>query len=246
MAGDLTAQPAVTGVSGRHAAQVSDVIELAGVSVEVPGRRILDGLDLRVAAGETVAVMGPSGSGKTTLLNCVAGITRPSAGRVTVAGLALTESSERTVSAHRLRNVGIVFQFGELLPELTVEENVALPARFAGMADAAERSRALLLAVGLDGFGGRTVDTLSGGEAQRVAIARALVAGPPVVLADEPTGALDETTGADVVATLVASCTARGAALVLVTHDPAVAAAADRVLRLRGGALEPHPQFLAR
>jgi predicted ABC-type transport system involved in lysophospholipase L1 biosynthesis ATPase subunit len=223
------------------------MVVLEGVVVELGDRRILDGVEIEVGAGEVVAVTGPSGSGKTTLLNVIAGIRMPDSGEVVVAGRQLGVMSADDRAAHRLRNVGMVFQFGELLPELSVIENVALPARLAGVgrAEAHDAAASWLERVGI----GRLVDahpnTLSGGEAQRAAIARALAPDPSVLLADEPTGALDEQNGQLVVDTLVELARATAAALVIVTHDPVVAVRADRAVRLANGCLlataEVHP-----
>ncbi|MEU9776296.1 ABC transporter ATP-binding protein [Streptomyces sanyensis] len=221
--------------------QDGPVARAAGLVVDVPGRRIADGLDLEVAAGEAVAVTGPSGSGKTTLLNALAGLVRPAAGSVAVCGHSLHDASGDAAAALRLAHVGMVFQFGELLPELSVAENVALPAMFAGHADAAARAAGLLDLVGLGGQGHRAPEELSGGEAQRAAVARALVCRPRLVLADEPTGALDEGNARRVTRVLLDACREGGAALVVATHDAEVARAADRTLRLRSGRLHAVP-----
>lgn len=215
----------------------SPVVQLRDVVVSVPGRQLLAGASLTVGAGESVAVMGPSGSGKTTLLNCIAGLARPTGGKVSVAGLQYEDASESRLSAHRLRSIGMVFQFGELLPELSVVENVALPALFAGRDDATTVARQQLAKVDLAQAAERFPDSLSGGETQRVAIARALATEPAVVLADEPTGALDEENAKLITAQLIAACAEGGAALVIATHDSAVARATDRILRLRAGQL---------
>lgn len=213
------------------------LVSLEGLTVKVPGRRLLTGASLRVHRGEAVAVIGPSGSGKTTLLNCVAGLTRPEIGTVTVAGRRTNELSDDESARHRLSHIGMVFQFGELMPELSVAENVALPAWFAGRTDARARAGELLATVGLDGFGERAPEELSGGETQRVAIARALICEPRLVLADEPTGSLDEDNVRIVTEVLLNACRQRGAALLVATHDASVAAAMDRGVRLRGGVL---------
>ncbi|WP_176582897.1 ABC transporter ATP-binding protein [Streptomyces marincola] len=221
------------------------VVRAAGVVVEVPGRRLADGLDLELGAGEAVAVMGPSGSGKTTVLNALAGLVPLSGGSVAIAGEPISELSADRAAALRLAHIGMVFQFGELVPELSVRENVALPALFAGRGDATGRADALLERVGLAGYGARAPEELSGGEAQRVAIARALVCGPRVVLADEPTGALDEDNARRVTGVLLRSCREQDTALLVATHDAAVAAAMDRTLLLRGGRLRPRPSTAA-
>lgn len=217
--------------------QHSHVVQVAGLVIAVPGRMILDGCDLAVLSGESVAVMGPSGSGKTTLLNCIAGLARPQAGTVVADGVDMTRAREGKAAAHRLSRIGIVFQSSELMHELTVLENVLLPGLLARNPDGPARAHALLDEVGMGAFDGAMPDTLSGGEAQRVAIARALMNRPAVVLADEPTGALDAENGAAVVRVLTAACAAGRTALIVATHDPAVARAADRTVRLVEGRL---------
>jgi ABC-type lipoprotein export system ATPase subunit len=214
-------------------------VQLADVVVDVPGRRILAGISLTVRAGESVAVVGPSGSGKTTLLNCIAGLTAARSGKVTVVGEDMTAAHAARVAALRLRAIGIVFQFGELLPELNVVENVALPALFMRRRDAYATARQLLQAVNMAGSGERSTDSLSGGETQRVAVARALVNEPVVVLADEPTGALDEDNARVVTQLLSTICKERQTALIVATHDPLVAQCSDRILRLGRGHLTP-------
>jgi ABC-type lipoprotein export system ATPase subunit len=215
------------------------LVSLRGVEISLGGRRLLDGLDLEVQPGESVAITGPSGSGKTTLLHLIAGIVTPDSGEVDVVGRDLTGLSVDARAAHRLRHIGLVFQFGELLPELTVRENVSLPARMAGVdrETADHRSMRWLERVDLTAQADAAPATLSGGEAQRVAIARALASKPSVVLADEPTGALDERNGLTITALLIELTTAAGGCLVLVTHDPAVAERSDRELRLVAGRL---------
>ncbi|WP_431780939.1 ABC transporter ATP-binding protein [Streptomyces chumphonensis] len=217
------------------------VARAAGLVVEVPGRRIADGLDIEVGAGEAVAVMGPSGSGKTTLLNTLAGLNRPSGGLVEICGQPISGVPEDAAAAVRLSDIGMVFQFGELMPELSVLENVALPAMFAGTGDARACAEELLGLVGMAGYGHRAPEELSGGEAQRAAIARALVRRPRLVLADEPTGALDEDNARRVTEVLLDACRVGGAALVVATHDAAVASAMDRTLLLRSGRLRAAP-----
>lgn len=196
---------------------------------------MLDGVDLELAAGESVAVMGPSGSGKTSLLHCFAGLVVAAAGEVDVAGHPLHRMSRRDRARMRLDHVGMVFQFGELLEELSVAENVGLPLRLRG--ERLERVRPVLDAVGLADRASSWPAELSGGEVQRVAIARAVAGSPTILLADEPTGALDEERSAAVCSLLRRSAADVGAALVVATHDPAVAATLDRVVRLRAGRL---------
>ena len=202
--------------------------------------RALDGASLAVAAGEAVAVMGPSGSGKTSLLHCLAGIVRPDAGQVLLDGAPVQALGEARRSELRRTRYGFVFQSGQLLGELPAEENVALPLLLAGVdrREAVARARTWLEPLGLRGLGGRRPGELSGGQAQRVAIARALVTGASVVFADEPTGALDSVTGAEVMDVLRGATRAAGAALVLVTHDPAVAAWCDRTVLVRDGRVD--------
>jgi putative ABC transport system ATP-binding protein len=203
-------------------------------------REVLRGISLAVAQGELVALVGRSGSGKSTLLNLVAALDRPTSGHLEVGGRDLGGLDERSRTLFRRRHVGFVFQFFNLLPTLTVEENVLLPLELVGRrTDAAARAEArrLLAAVGLEDRARSFPDRLSGGEQQRVAVARALAHDPALVLADEPTGALDGDTGRAVLDLLVALARDRGKAVLLVTHSDAVAAAADRVLVLDSGRL---------
>src|SRR5215216_3866353 len=205
-------------------------------------RRVLDGTDLDVAAGEIVAVLGRSGSGKSTLLHVLGGLDRPQAGTVEVAGERVTGAGERRLSALRRMHVGSVFQFFHLLPELSGEANVLLAARVRGARpDAPARGRALVDRLGLRHVAASFPHQLSGGEQQRFAIARALVNDPSLLLADEPTGNLDVQTGADVLA-LLRELAAEGRAVVLVAHEPSAAAIADRVLRLEHGRLAAEPR----
>jgi putative ABC transport system ATP-binding protein len=191
---------------------------------------------LRVAAGELLAVMGPSGSGKTTLLSLVGGLDRPSAGRVLVAGKDVGGLKAKDLAILRRRTVGYVFQDLNLLAGLTARENVSIPLELDGrpIAEARKAAQEALASVGLAELGDRFPDDLSGGEQQRVAIARALVGGRRILLADEPTGALDSMTGESVMRLLRAHCDGGGTAI-LVTHDAAHAAWADRVVFLRDG-----------
>jgi putative ABC transport system ATP-binding protein len=196
----------------------------------------LRGLYLEVAGGEVVTLLGRSGSGKTTLLNLLAGLDRPTRGRVEVEGADLDRLGERGRTLLRRRRIGFVFQFFNLLPTLTALENVGLALELAGLPDRG-RARAALAAVGLDGKERRRPNELSGGEQQRVAIARALVKGPAVILADEPTGNLDTASGDLVLDLLSSRCREAGAALLMATHAPLAAQRADRVLRMADGAL---------
>jgi ABC-type lipoprotein export system ATPase subunit len=199
--------------------------------------RAVDGVDLDVARGETVAVMGPSGCGKSTLLYLLGGLDRPTAGEIWLAGQDMSRLSERRLARLRREAIGFVFQAFHLMDELTAVENVELPALLAGGSPRAARRRAteLLEQVGLANRAKFLPTQLSGGQRPRVAIARALVAGPQVVLADEPTGNLDSAATADVLR-LFDGLHAAGQTLVIVTHDPRVAAAADRTISMRDGA----------
>lgn len=211
-------------------------LEVADLALEIPGRRLLDSASLEVKAGECLAIVGPSGVGKTSLLNCIAGISTPAAGSVTVDETEVSRLPSSQRSAFRLRHIGMVFQFGELLPELTLVENVALPLRLLGedRRAAEERANALLVEVGLADQARSRPELLSGGEIQRGAIARALVHDPSLVLADEPTGMLDEDNTERIVDLLIGSTRRAGTALLVVTHNPAVARAADRIMLIRG------------
>jgi putative ABC transport system ATP-binding protein len=197
----------------------------------------LRGATVEVAAGEILAIMGPSGSGKSTLLYCLAGILRPDDGEVWFAGTRVDLLGERARTELRRRRFGFVFQFGQLVPELPAVENVMLPLLLAGQRRPAARARAALLLdrLGLGGLERRRPGELSGGQAQRVAVARALVARPLVIFADEPTGALDSLAGERVMELLVDAARGQGATVVLVTHEPRVAAYADREVVVRDG-----------
>ncbi|KOU94890.1 ABC transporter ATP-binding protein [Streptomyces sp. MMS21 TC-5] len=198
----------------------------------------LRGIDLSVHPGELVAVMGPSGSGKSTLLTLAGGLDTPSSGRVLVEGTDITAASRKQLAALRRRSIGYVFQDYNLIPALTAAENVALPRELDGTSARKARSSALaaLEEMGLGALADRFPDEMSGGQQQRVAIARALVGDRRLVLADEPTGALDSETGESVLALLRSRCDA-GAAGILVTHEPRFAAWADRVVFLRDGSV---------
>ncbi len=218
-----------------------DVIRLDGVTktYQAGAPPALADLSMHVAAGEVVAVMGPSGSGKSTLLNLIAGLDRPTAGTVTVAGRRIDSLSESALARFRARHVGIIFQFFNLLDDLTVEDNVLLPAQLAGASRRTARARAgeLLARMGLEEHGNDYPARLSGGQRQRVAIARALVNSPELLLADEPTGALDTATGQQI-GQLLRHLNEGGQTLVLVTHDPALAERyAARTVRIVDGQL---------
>jgi len=219
------------------------VISLRGLSrtfVTPAGRfDAVRGIDLEVGAGEFVAIVGRSGSGKTTLLNLIAGLDRPSAGSVTVAGRGLGELGHDQLASWRGRNVGIVFQFFQLLPTLSVAENVLLAMDLAGSVPARERparAAALLERVGVADQAEKLPDTLSGGQQQRVAIARALANDPPLLLADEPTGNLDSGTSADIFA-LFGSLVSQGKTVVVVTHERDAMTGVTRSVTLSDGAL---------
>ena len=196
---------------------------------------ILDGVSLDIAAGEVVAVVGPSGSGKSTLLGLIAGLDTPSAGSVVVDGVEVTRLRESELARFRRRTLGFVFQSYHLIPTLTAAENVAVPLELAGVARPLTVARLRLAEVGLAERADHYPVQLSGGEQQRVAIARAMALTPPLLLADEPTGNLDSSTGAQIVDLLLALNRERHSTLLLVTHDPALAARAGRAIALRDG-----------
>ncbi len=199
---------------------------------------ILKGISLAVAPGEAVGLVGPSGSGKSTLLMTMAGLERPDSGRVMVEGTDLAGLDEDALARFRGRRIGIVFQSFHLVPTMTALENVALPLELADAADAHMRAARELEAVGLGHRLHHYPAQLSGGEQQRVAIARAVAPEPAILVADEPTGNLDEATGAQIVDLLFALKRGRGATLVLVTHDPGLARLCDRTVRLRSGLID--------
>jgi putative ABC transport system ATP-binding protein len=196
---------------------------------------ILHPLDLVIPGGRVVAITGASGSGKSTLLGLIAGLDAPSTGRIVIDEVDITALSEDALARLRGTRIGFVFQFFHLLPSLTAFENVLVPMEIAGAADPSGRAKALLAEVGLTGRGHHYPSQLSGGEQQRVAIARALANDPPILLADEPTGNLDSTTGRHVIDLLLQIHRSRKSTLVLVTHDPEIAAIADLSISLRDG-----------
>lgn len=207
----------------------------------------LAGVDLDVAAGEVLAVMGPSGAGKSTLLHVLAGILTPDAGEVCFDGEQVSGWPDRRRASLRLRRFGFVFQFGDLIPELTLAENVALPLELTGVSrsEARDRAHEVLAALGIDGAAARRAGEVAGGQHQRAAVARALAHRPAVLFADEPTGALDSVTGQAVLEQLVAHAKDNGSAVVLVTHEARVAAYADREVILRDGLLAETPAAVA-
>jgi putative ABC transport system ATP-binding protein len=200
---------------------------------------ILRGIDLDVADGETIGVVGPSGSGKTSLLMLLAGLERASSGSIEVAGQDLTPLDEDGRAKFRLANLGIIFQSFHLIPSMTAAQNVAVPLELAGRADAARVAAAALGEVGLAHRLTHLPSELSGGEQQRVALARALAPAPRLLLADEPTGNLDIATGGKVMDLLFGLCGAAKATLLLITHDPALAARCGRIVTLRDGVIVP-------
>ena len=215
--------------------QASAVTKTYGIApVET---RALNGVDLHIAAGESIAIMGPSGSGKTTLLHLLAGVLAPTTGTVSWRGRDLAAMSDAQRTKLRRSEFGFVFQSGQLLPELPAEENAALPLLLAGLdrKTAIDLARQHLARLGLAGLEHRRPGELSGGQAQRVAIARALVSDPEVIFADEPTGALDNATGWEVMRVLRASAHICGAALVVVTHNPEVAHWCSRTVTMADG-----------
>jgi putative ABC transport system ATP-binding protein len=209
-------------------------VELRNVTRRYRDVTALDDVTVAFAAGTFAAVMGPSGSGKSTLLQCAAGLDRPDSGTVAVDGTDLGRLGEAGRARLRRSRIGFVFQAFNLLPMLTAEQNVGLPLRLAGRRPARAATSTALAEVGLAGRERHRPDALSGGQQQRVAIARALVTRPAVVFADEPTGALDSTSGGEILALLRRLADA-GQTVVMVTHDPLAAAAADRVLTLTDG-----------
>ncbi|MBL8588846.1 MAG: ABC transporter ATP-binding protein [Methylobacteriaceae bacterium] len=202
---------------------------------------ILKGITASIGRGEAIGLVGPSGSGKSTLLMTMAGLERPDSGRIAVEGQDLGAMSEDDLARFRGRRIGIVFQSFHLIPTMTALENVAVPLELAGAADAFALARAELSAVGLGERLSHYPAQLSGGEQQRVALARALAPNPAILVADEPTGNLDESTGASIVDLMFALKRERGSTLVLVTHDPTLAARCDRTIRLRSGRIEEAP-----
>jgi putative ABC transport system ATP-binding protein len=220
-----TAAIALTGVNlslGRGAARV----------------HILKDIEVHIGRGEAIGLVGPSGSGKSTLLMVMAGLERPDTGTVVVAGQDLGRLDEDGLARFRGRHVGIVFQSFHLIPTMTALENVAVPLELAGARDAFERATQELAVVDLSERLGHYPAELSGGEQQRVALARALAPNPAILIADEPTGNLDEATGKQIIELVFAGHSERNTTLVLVTHDTALAARCDRVVRLRSGRIE--------
>jgi len=217
-------------------------VELRGVELSLGSGaarvHILRGVSLTIGRGETVGLVGPSGSGKSTLLMCMAGLERPDRGEIIIDGQPIHAMGEDALARFRGARIGIVFQSFQLIPTMTAWENVAVPLELAGARDARKRAADELAAVGLSARLSHYPAQLSGGEQQRVALARALAPRPSLVIADEPTGNLDESTGRGVVDLLFALPRERGATLALVTHDASLAALCDRTVRMRSGLLE--------
>jgi putative ABC transport system ATP-binding protein len=231
--------PAAAAIDSNVTAAAPPAIRVRGLSKRMPsgGREleILADVDLTIAAGELVAIVGPSGSGKSTLLGLLAGLDRPSAGSVELLGAELAGLDEDALARLRRGRIGFVFQSFQLLGNLTAEENISLPLELCAVAGARPKARAALAEVGLSERGHHYPSMLSGGEQQRVAVARAFAADPAILFADEPTGNLDSSTGEKVLELLLELRRRRGTTLVLVTHDGAIAARAERQIRMFGG-----------
>ncbi len=223
------------------------VLEARDVVKSFGSTPALRGASVTVGRGEILAVMGPSGSGKSTLLHCLAGILVPDDGQVLFGGQRIDTLKENPRSALRRDKFGFVFQFGQLVPELTAEENVALPLLLAGAhrGEAVRKARGWFPRLGLDGLERNRSGEMSGGEAQRVALARGLVSDPEILFADEPTGSLDSLAGERVMDLLTAAARDRGTTVVLVTHEPRVAADADREIIVRDGKVATTPAMPA-
>ncbi|NQV58301.1 MAG: ABC transporter ATP-binding protein [Alphaproteobacteria bacterium] len=225
------------------------MIDLNDVHLTLPSEAgpvdILRGVDLSVPRGEAIGLVGPSGSGKSTLMAVMAGLERPSRGRVQVAGQALQDLGEDALALFRRDHVGIVFQSYHLIPTMSALENVAMPLEFAGVRDAFAGAAAALAEVGLQHRLSHYPSQLSGGEQQRVALARAVVHRPSLLLADEPTGNLDGATGGAIIELMFRLHRAVNSTLILITHDPALAERCDRIVHMRDGRLDEAPSMAA-
>jgi len=216
---------------------MNTMLVLNDITKSFTQQRVLEGISLEVGRGESLAIMGPSGSGKSTLLHCMSGVLTPDTGEVVFEGKSISSLDDGARSALRLEHFSFIFQDGQLLPELTAKENVALPAIMRGVAQKQAHAEAeeMLTRLGLGAYTERFPGQLSGGQAQRVAIARALIGPPSVVFADEPTAALDQATGHEVMQQITAVAEKFGVTLVLVTHDPKIAAWCNRRIEIRDG-----------
>ena len=216
------------------------MIKITDIHKSYDSLEVLKGVDLHIAPREIVSIMGPSGAGKTTLLQIVGTLDRPNSGSVILNGIDVLKLNERKLSAFRNQHIGFVFQFHQLLPEFTAEENVMMPALIGGaaMADARKEARQLLEYLGLNERRNHKPSELSGGEKQRVAVARALINKPEIILADEPTGNLDTKTTAEVMEIVVKMCRKHNLTLILVTHDNDIAKYADRIVHIVDGKIE--------
>jgi len=207
---------------------------------QVASRPAVDSVDLDIAAGEFVSIMGPSGSGKSTLIRLIAGLQTPDRGSIRIGSTEISSATEDAAAVFRRRNIGLVFQFFDLIPDFTLRQNVALQLLMDGkrMPEVRDKVDAMLAQLGIRDRADHSLEELSGGELQRVAIARALVGNPGVVLADEPTANLEERTSDEVIELFAAACRTRGVTTVVVTHNPAFKRVADRTLWMRDGRLQ--------
>lgn len=233
----MTWTPPSPDIASVRTRRTDGLVVVDGITKTYGPTTALDGVGVHISAGESVAVMGPSGSGKSTLAHCIAGLLVPDRGTVHVDGIEVSALSDEKRSDLRLRSIGMVFQAGHLLSDMTAVENAALGLMFAGQSrrDAVRTAAAWFPALGLDGLEKRRPGELSGGQAQRVAIVRALAHRPTLVIADEPTAALDRSTSAAVMRLLVGLCRDTGATLVVVTHDPDVATSCTRRIDIVDG-----------
>lgn len=219
------------------AMSTKSIIAARNITKDFGKTKVLKGIDLGIGSGEILAIMGPSGSGKSTLLHCLAAIISPDSGKIMLGDQRIDTYSDQKRSVLRRTEFGFVFQFSQLVPELTAADNVALPLLLNGVkkSDAYEKARIWLSRVGMDDKAQRMPGELSGGEAQRVAIARAMVVEPKVLFADEPTGSLDSLNSEKIMELFVATAREHGTTVVMVTHEPTVAAYADREIIVRDG-----------